>query len=123
MLARVRAINFIQRSVLGSLYFTVSEMYVAAYTYASPEPGDLSFVTGEVITVTKKEADWWTGYIGDRTGIFPANYVTEYEGEAELEPEVVPAVEEPPPQEQQPQQQQQQSEQQVECMQGSSVTE
>lgn len=25
--------------------------------------------------VIKKEGDWWTGMIGDRTGIFPANYV------------------------------------------------
>ncbi|KAK2154784.1 hypothetical protein LSH36_257g02045 [Paralvinella palmiformis] len=51
------------------------EQYIAIYTYSSAEPGDLNFVQNEVITVTRKEADWWTGSIGDRTGIFPANYV------------------------------------------------
>lgn len=25
--------------------------------------------------MVSKENDWWTGVIGDRTGIFPANYV------------------------------------------------
>lgn len=25
--------------------------------------------------VVKKDGDWWTGVIGNRTGIFPANYV------------------------------------------------
>lgn len=25
--------------------------------------------------VTKKEGDWWTGVIADRSGIFPSNYV------------------------------------------------
>lgn len=25
--------------------------------------------------VIKKEGDWWTGTIGNRTGMFPSNYV------------------------------------------------
>lgn len=29
----------------------------------------------EVVLVTKKDGDWWTGKIGDRSGIFPSNYV------------------------------------------------
>lgn len=29
----------------------------------------------EVVLVTKKDGDWWTGTIGDRSGIFPSNYV------------------------------------------------
>ena len=45
------------------------------FTYSSSEQGDLSFNQGDYITITKKDADWWTGSIGDRTGIFPANYV------------------------------------------------
>ena len=56
-----------------------TEQYIAIYTYSSAEPGDLNFAQNEVITVTKKEADWWTGSIGDRTGIFPANYVKKLE--------------------------------------------
>lgn len=53
----------------------LNEYYVALYQYASTETGDLSFNQGEVILVIKKEGDWWTGCIGDRTGIFPSNYV------------------------------------------------
>lgn len=29
----------------------------------------------EVVLVTKKDGDWWTGTVGDRSGIFPSNYV------------------------------------------------
>nr|XP_031841629.1 intersectin-1 isoform X3 [Nomia melanderi] len=54
----------------------LNEYYMALYAYTSTEPGDLTFNQGEVILVTKKEGDWWTGSIGgDRNGIFPANYV------------------------------------------------
>uniref|UniRef100_A0A8C7KGX9 Intersectin 2b n=1 Tax=Oncorhynchus kisutch TaxID=8019 RepID=A0A8C7KGX9_ONCKI len=49
--------------------------YVALYTYESPEPGDLTFREGDVILVTQREGEWWSGGIGDRTGVFPSNYV------------------------------------------------
>ncbi|XP_075057455.1 intersectin-2 isoform X2 [Mixophyes fleayi] len=52
-----------------------AEDYVALYPYTSPETGDLTFNEGDVILVTQKEGEWWTGVIGDRTGIFPSNYV------------------------------------------------
>ncbi len=61
---------------------------VAIYAYTSEEPGDLLFQAGENIRVTKKDGDWWTGCIGDRTGVFPANYVQPKEG--------MDAVHEPP---------------------------
>ena len=51
------------------------EYYVANYPYQSIEQGDLTFNAGEVITVIKKEGEWWTGTIDKRTGIFPSNYV------------------------------------------------
>lgn len=39
--------------------------------------GDLEFKKGDVITVLKKnDSGWWIGKINDRTGPFPANYVT-----------------------------------------------
>lgn len=47
---------------------------IALFTFDAYQPGDLAFKKGEVITITKKtenESDWWTGRIGDRTGIFP----------------------------------------------------
>ncbi|KAE8453346.1 hypothetical protein EG329_011414 [Mollisiaceae sp. DMI_Dod_QoI] len=51
---------------------------VALFTFDADQPGDLGFKKGDIITVTKKTEstnDWWTGIIGTRTGIFPANYV------------------------------------------------
>lgn len=51
------------------------EEYVALYTYESPEPGDLIFTEGDVILVSKREGEWWNGSIGNRTGLFPGNYV------------------------------------------------
>ncbi|XP_072293292.1 intersectin-1 isoform X1 [Eucyclogobius newberryi] len=51
------------------------EEYIAMYTYESSEQGDLSFQQGDVVTVTRKEGDWWTGVVGGKTGVFPSNYV------------------------------------------------
>jgi len=50
-------------------------LYVSVYPYTSEEPDDLTFDLGETINVTGKNGDWWTGSIGDRTGVFPYNYV------------------------------------------------
>ncbi|XP_055386023.1 intersectin-1 [Condylostylus longicornis] len=52
-----------------------NEYYIAAYPYDSSEPDDLKFNAGEIIIVTKKDGDWWTGRIGERVGLFPSNYV------------------------------------------------
>lgn len=52
------------------------EYFVSCYPYESGEAGDLTFSVGESILVSKKDGDWWTGTIGNRTGIFPSNYVT-----------------------------------------------
>ncbi|KAM9847663.1 intersectin-1 [Aulostomus maculatus] len=51
------------------------EEYVAMYTYESNEQGDLSFQQGDVVMVTRKEGDWWTGMVSGKTGVFPSNYV------------------------------------------------
>ncbi|XP_029030699.1 intersectin-1 isoform X2 [Betta splendens] len=51
------------------------EEYVAMYTYESNEQGDLSFQQGDIVMVTRKEGDWWTGLVGNKTGVFPSNYV------------------------------------------------
>ena len=48
---------------------------MALYTYESSEPGDLVFQQGDVILVTQKQGEWWTGSLGSATGIFPSNYV------------------------------------------------
>uniref|UniRef100_A0A665V071 Intersectin 1 (SH3 domain protein) n=1 Tax=Echeneis naucrates TaxID=173247 RepID=A0A665V071_ECHNA len=51
------------------------EEYIAMYTYESSEQGDLSFQQGDIVMVTRKEGDWWTGMVGGKTGVFPSNYV------------------------------------------------
>jgi len=53
----------------------LSERVVSIYPYSSEEPGDLVFDAGEMITVTAKAGDWWTGELAGRTGVFPFNYV------------------------------------------------
>ncbi|XP_077147626.1 intersectin-2 isoform X3 [Ranitomeya variabilis] len=52
-----------------------AEEYIALYPYSSNETGDLAFNEGDVIQVTQKDGEWWTGAVGDRIGIFPSNYV------------------------------------------------
>ncbi|KAM6906233.1 intersectin-2a isoform 2-T2 [Lycodopsis pacificus] len=74
------------------------EEYVALYTYESPETGDLTFVEGDVVMVTEREGEWWRGCIGDRTGVFPSNYVRPVEPEVSKpgapikKPEIAQAV-------------------------------
>ncbi|KAF2169837.1 hypothetical protein M409DRAFT_64834 [Zasmidium cellare ATCC 36951] len=51
---------------------------IAKFTFEADQPGDLGFKKGDIITIIKRtesEADWWTGRIGSREGIFPSNYV------------------------------------------------
>ncbi len=51
---------------------------IAKFTFDADQPGDLGFKKGDIITIVKRtdnEADWWTGRIGSREGIFPSNYV------------------------------------------------
>lgn len=57
----------------------------AVYEYRSDEPDDLSFETGQIITVIEDDdADWYTGeYTTNdglkKDGIFPRNFVEKYE--------------------------------------------
>ncbi|VDI04357.1 intersectin [Mytilus galloprovincialis] len=63
------------RSTPSTLEQQEGECYVAVYSYQSSEPGDLHFNQNDVVMVTKMDGDWWTGSMGERTGIFPHNYV------------------------------------------------
>ncbi len=58
---------------------TENDIYEAVYPYEAADASDLSFDIGELITVIKRDGDWWTGRIGDRTGVFPNNYVQKFE--------------------------------------------
>ena len=62
-----------------TLLHVCAEYYVAMYSYVSGEPTDLNFNEGDMIMVTKKDEDWWTGTLGDKTGIFPSSYVKKVE--------------------------------------------
>lgn len=51
---------------------------IALYSFAGQQDGDLPFKKGDVITIVQKSDttdDWWTGKVGAKKGIFPANYV------------------------------------------------
>lgn len=63
---------------------TLSEVYVSVYRYQSSEVGDLSFEPGETIKVIKKDGAWWTGVIGERSGLFPSNYVEKFDSQVIL---------------------------------------
>jgi hypothetical protein len=58
-----------------SIDFYLADIYEAIYPYEATESTDLSFNTGDRIMVLKRDGEWWTGQIGDRTGTFPNNYV------------------------------------------------
>uniref|UniRef100_A0A668ANX8 Intersectin 2a n=1 Tax=Myripristis murdjan TaxID=586833 RepID=A0A668ANX8_9TELE len=71
-------------ALTSKLSHTLQPEYVALYTYESPEAGDLTFVEGDVVMVTEREGEWWRGCIGDRTGVFPSNYVRPVEPEVSV---------------------------------------
>ncbi|XP_068612490.1 SH3 domain-containing YSC84-like protein 1 [Brachionichthys hirsutus] len=52
----------------------------AAHAFTGQQPGDLSFVPGDLVTIiakTDSQYDWWEGQLEDgRVGMFPANFVT-----------------------------------------------
>ncbi|KAJ5073179.1 sh3 and f-bar domain-containing protein [Anaeramoeba ignava] len=57
-------------------YSTTGDQVTALYDYDGEGENDLSFSAGEVITVTNKhDGGWWEGSIGNRTGLFPSNFV------------------------------------------------
>ncbi|KAI4118634.1 MAG: hypothetical protein LQ338_007373 [Usnochroma carphineum] len=63
--------KFTPKPIAGQLQ---KDQAVALYTFDADQPGDLGFKKGEIITITKRTenpTDWWTGRIGDRTGVFP----------------------------------------------------
>jgi len=71
-----------------------TELYTAIYTYTSDEAGDLTFNEGDVISVVRTDGEWWTGSIGQRSGIFPGNFVKKYEERQVAAPAAAVPVEE-----------------------------
>ncbi|EDR23060.1 bridging integrator, putative [Entamoeba dispar SAW760] len=54
---------------------TRKEQVRCEYEYQAQEEGELSFKEGDIITVLKKEGDWWLGELKGQQGYFPYNYV------------------------------------------------
>ncbi|CAF0755063.1 unnamed protein product [Adineta ricciae] len=65
-------------------------IYEAVYAYEATDPSDLSFDVGERIVVLKHDGEWWTGQIGERTGVFPSNYVQKISNLEEIAIATVP---------------------------------
>lgn len=50
----------------------------ALYDYEAQDADELLLRTGDMVSIVKKDpSGWWQGRIGDREGLFPANYVEE----------------------------------------------
>ena len=47
----------------------------ALFPYAGQQDDELAFEEGDVITVTAKNGEWWTGELRGKEGVFPANFV------------------------------------------------
>jgi hypothetical protein len=47
----------------------------ALYAYTARDARELSFSTGDVIEVLKREGEWWQGIVNGITGYFPQSYV------------------------------------------------
>ena len=58
---------------------STAEWYISLFAFETQEEGDLAFDINELIYVTKKDGQWWTGEMADgtRKGIFPCNFVRE----------------------------------------------
>ncbi|VDL61185.1 unnamed protein product [Hymenolepis diminuta] len=51
---------------------------MALFDFAASQSDELSFKAGdEIVDIVKFDSEWWSGRIGDRSGIFPANHVSE----------------------------------------------
>ena len=55
------------------------DLVVALFSYEAQGDQELNFKEGDIITVVSKVDDvWWSGKIGNRSGIFPVAYVEPY---------------------------------------------
>ncbi|KAG6842102.1 hypothetical protein C0991_002756 [Blastosporella zonata] len=61
-------------------------------------PSDLSFRPGDIIDITAEtNADWWTGRLNGRDGLFPANYVERVPNPQAAPPPAAPNAYSSPP--------------------------
>jgi len=52
------------------------DYFTAIYDYTGQYEDELSFKAGDQLLVTNTDdANWWQGTLGDKSGVFPSNYV------------------------------------------------
>ncbi|VDD90992.1 unnamed protein product [Enterobius vermicularis] len=55
----------------------------AMFDFDAKEEGELGFMRGDIITVTKRDDNnWWEGTLNNKTGMFPATYVCPFNNSA-----------------------------------------
>ena len=65
----------LQREWIGKAFLCFIADLSAEAVYPQ-EPNDLSFRAGDIIeVVAETNADWWTGKVNGKQGLFPSNYV------------------------------------------------
>lgn len=60
---------------VDSLKSSTGQLYRALYDFKALVEGDLDIQTGDIIELIEANGDWMCGRIGERTGVFPGNYV------------------------------------------------
>lgn len=56
-------------------------LVIAVFSYEAQGDQELNLEEGDIITIISKEDDvWWSGRIGERSGMFPVAYVEPYHG-------------------------------------------
>ena len=49
---------------------------IALFNYDAEEDHELTFKSGDIVEFLGKiSEDWWVGRLGNKTGLFPSNYV------------------------------------------------
>lgn len=69
----------------GAASAVVLTLRTALYDYEAQGEDELSLLRGQIVEVLSTDSKisgdegWWTGKIGDKVGIFPSNFVAEYD--------------------------------------------
>jgi hypothetical protein len=64
---------------LHTLDEPVIRKVVAIYEYQAQNKEELSLEVGDLVDVTEMQDDWWIGKLNGKMGIFPSNFVKDYD--------------------------------------------
>ncbi|KAK6011626.1 SH3 domain protein, partial [Ostertagia ostertagi] len=82
-----QSLNTSYPSTNGTSNKTSERTVRALYDFEAAEDNELSFVSGDLITVTDdSNPNWWCGRIGVQQGLFPSSFVTSDLSEVKPEP-------------------------------------